>query len=131
MKPDTLAAVLVRHGLLDAAAVHDPEGYDNGAAMSRVKAAAAELAAEGQPASSMSVLCLVSGFDGDLGNVTLKFQKPLYFSPRIGDVWRVVPFSVAELADKQARTLPSCDACQHWLSDNGAGDIGSYTVKSS
>ena len=120
MKPDTLASILVRHGLVDAAAVHDPEGYDSGATFSRIKSAAVDLAADGQSDSSLAVPCLVSGFDGDLGNVTLKFEKPLCFSPTIGEVWRVVPFAVAELADKQARTLPSCDACQHWLTDGGA-----------
>ena len=40
---DTLACVLVRHGIVDSRAVHDSEGYDGGGTLLRIQAAAREL----------------------------------------------------------------------------------------
>lgn len=39
MNADRFADILANAGVIDAAAVSDPEGYDNGATMARVRAA--------------------------------------------------------------------------------------------
>lgn len=40
---NTLAGILVRHGIIDACAVEDAEGYDGGITMLRVRTAAQEI----------------------------------------------------------------------------------------
>ena len=100
MKPETLAAALVRHGLLDAAAVHDPEGYDNGDALSRVKAAAAELSASEQPSPRAESADKQQKVD--CGQAHLVYLRNLEFARGLF-----------------ARTLPSCDACRHWYVEDG------------